>query len=286
MTTTPVRAPHTQAMLAISALEDWRPSERDAAVLDLVDAGAPAWRIAAAIRATLGPGAFAPVRVSPWARRRPYLQRGSEVLANSLGVTDAEELARAEGLFALAGGARLLSAAHVAAPDVATVHTELFADVYAWAGETRTVDLTRGGSRFVPASRIRGELAAVGRVADALAVTGTVASGAAGSAEEVVSAGVVSATMVSAAADALGRWYAAFNRVHPFREGNGRASAVAMTLAARRVGVDLDFSRTTRERWVRAAIDSLAGGSRTTVDPGPHLREFAAIVVARRAQGT
>ena len=267
MTTTPVRASHTSAMLAISALEDWHPEERDAAVLDLVDAGAPGWRIAAAIRATLSPEAFTPVRASPWARRRPYLQRGSDVLANSLGVTDPDALAHAEGLFALAGGARLLAAGDVVAPDVATVHTELFADVYAWAGETRTVDLTRGGSRFVPASRVRGDLEEVGRVADALAVSGAVSP-----ADE---------SGVHAAADALGRWYAAFNRVHPFREGNGRSAAVAATLAARRVGIDLDFSRTTRERWVQAGIDSLAGGPRTTVDPGPHRREFAAIVVPR-----
>jgi hypothetical protein len=47
---------------------------------------------------------------------------------------------------------------------------------------------------------------------------------------------------------------AAINRVHPFREGNGRAQRVFLEQLAHAAGHDLDFTVISRERMIQASI--------------------------------
>jgi cell filamentation protein len=83
------------------------------------------------------------------------------------------------------------------------VHRHLFQDIYAWAGQRRTVEISKSGNQFFPLSRFATALAYIdGLIADYKRL---------------------------AAADkhALSRKLAeildAVNYLHPFREGNGRA---------------------------------------------------------------
>ncbi|MBS7548611.1 Fic/DOC family protein [Dietzia massiliensis] len=259
------RHPATAAMLAVSALEGWGPGDHDDEVLGLVDRGVSGRLIR--LRVLEAIPAEARRRPGPrvLARRAPYLYRGTRVLQNSLGITSAGALARAEALLVVAAGARLLRAPGPAPGTVSDVHAALFGDVYAWAGRPRIVDLSRRGSVFAPASRVPALVAPLERpariVADALA------------------SAPAAAPRRTVAALALADWYARFNHVHPFREGNGRAAAVAATLAARAHGLDLDFGRTSREMWVQAAVSSMPAPPRRSVDPTAHRFEFLRVTI-------
>lgn len=255
-------------MLAVSALEGWHPGPDDDEVLALVDRGAPATEIRRRVLGGIPPEATRRPRPGALSRRRPYLIRGTRVLENSLGITSSPALTRAEALLAVAAGARLLRGPH-APSSVSGVHTALFADVYAWAGLPRIVDLTKPGSAFVPAHRVPGLLEPLERPGDGVAAA-------------LADARTGTDTR-TAVAHALADWYARLNHVHPFREGNGRAAAVAALLAARDHGVDLDFGRTTREMWVQAAVSSMPSPPRRTVDTTAHAYEFLRIAVDRSA---
>lgn len=263
------RHPATAAMLAVSALEGWRPEDDDDEVLDLVDRAAPGRLIRLHVRNALPPEATRRPRPGILSRRTPYLIRGTRVLENSLGITSAGALGHAEALLAVAAGARLLRDPAHAPATVSGVHAALFGEVYAWAGLPRIVGLAKQGSAFAPAARVPMMAAPLENptelVADALAT----ASGA--------------AARTTTVAVALANWYARFNYVHPFREGNGRAAAVAALLAGRSHWVDLDFTRTDRGSWVQAAVSSMPVPPRRSVDPTAHRFEFLRVTMDRCA---
>ena len=100
------RHPATAAMLAVSALEGWRPEDDDDEVLDLVDRAAPGRLIRLHVRNALPPEATRRPRPGILSRRTPYLIRGTRVLENSLGITSAGALGHAEALLAVAARAR------------------------------------------------------------------------------------------------------------------------------------------------------------------------------------
>lgn len=276
------RHPATAAMLAVSALEGWEPEgDDDDEVLDLVDRGATGRAIRLRVLHGVPPDAVRRPRPGALSRRHPYLVRGTRVLENSLGITSAEALGRAEALLVVAAGARLLRDPARAPETVSGVHAALFGDVYAWAGLSRIVDLTKQGSTFVGAAHVPALLAPLERPGDVVADALASASGATTPVTRSATSSVTSpATTVALA---LADWYAQVNHVHPFREGNGRAAAVAAVLAARAHGVDLDFTRTDREMWVQAAVASMPSPPRRTVDPTAHRFEFLRVTMGRFA---
>lgn len=136
----------------------------------------------------------------------PYLYPGTEVLRNRLGIRDADELERVEAELVLVRTVELRS--HVEEPpfDLArmkAIHLHLFGDVYAWAGELRTVRLAKQRIPFAHpqfieqhADVVFGELATEGYL---------VGIGRQGDFVE-----------------RLAHHLAEVNALHPFREGNGR----------------------------------------------------------------
>ncbi len=103
------------------------------------------------------------------------------------------------------------------------LHARLFGDVYPWAGDTRTVDMGRPGSPgFCPWDRIGEEFAYLAdhvRRRDGFVGAGR---------EKFV--------------DGVSRVYDAVNRVHAFREGNGRTQRVWLSDLARGGGYGLDWA--------------------------------------------
>lgn len=75
----------------------------------------------------------------------PYLYPGAGVLRNRLGLTDPDQLDRVERRLVTQ---RIIEGAPTGDFDVAhlrAIHRHLFQDVYAWAGELRTVEIAKGG---------------------------------------------------------------------------------------------------------------------------------------------
>ena len=102
------------------------------------------------------------------------------------------------------------------------IHARLFGDVYPWAGETRTVDMARRGSPdFAPWDQVEDRFAGV-----AAAVAGR--GGFAGASRAEFAAGAA-------------ELYDRVNRIHAFREGNGRSQREWVSDLARAAGYRVDW---------------------------------------------
>lgn len=138
------------------------------------------------------------------------------------------------------------------------IHRHLFQDVYAWAGELRTVDIRKnveGAEFFLPVSMIE---RATGFAAEELR------------ADDMLR-GMGRHTLV----ERLAYHYDQFNYVHPFREGNGRAQRVFWNRTARDAGWQLDW------RLVPGATnDAACRAASERRDFGPLRAMFDRIVTA------
>ncbi len=182
-----------------------------------------------------------------------YFWPGTQVLRNTLGVHDQEALSRVE--YGLASGrereidrgeadiARTFDAAHLRA-----IHRQLFRDVYAWAGEYRTVDISKGVSEFAAVEAIDRYLA---------------------DAHQVVARTSWAELDRDGFARAVAEVYAYVNQAHPFRKGNGRAAKVFLQHVAERSRFFLDFERVSSVEWNTAA--ALSGPDRGSYEPVPDL---------------
>ena len=83
------------------------------------------------------------------------------------------------------------------------IHRQLFSDLYDWAGDIRTIDISKGDTCFCSVHRIQPE-------ADKLFCTLSEANWLEGMDRTGLVAGIA-------------EFYGDLNVIHPFREGNGRA---------------------------------------------------------------
>lgn len=152
------------------------------------------------------------------------------VLRNRLGETDADYLRDAENdllearLLELRENPDLVDRTYDAA-HLGAIHRHLFQDVYAWAGEFRTVGLAKGdGESFSPPDSIALPLNhAINRL------------------QESERFQTISPENL---ADEIAYVYDYINFAHPFREGNGRAQREFFRQALEGSGWILDWSRT------------------------------------------
>jgi cell filamentation protein len=121
------------------------------------------------------------------------------------------------------------------------IHAYVFQDVYAWAGQIRAVNISKGGSHFAQAQFIESAARGVQRQLDQ--------DGQFKNLEKPVFV------------EKLAAHYADWNVLHPFREGNGRATRELIGQLARAAGYDVDQVRIDNDKgqWNEAARRSLHG---------------------------
>lgn len=174
----------------------------------------------------------------------PYLDAASGVLRNRLGITDPEQLGRVEaglsaaaladlGVRSLPGGYDL---AHLQA-----FHREIFGDLYPWAGEVRVVAIAKSHMFCLP--QYIGAYAA--KVVEALA-------------GERYLRGLARDEFV----DRVTHYFAEFNAIHPFWEGNGRTQRAFFGQLAREAGWPIDWSDLDADANTAASMASLRGHNR------------------------
>ena len=161
------------------------------------------------------------------------------VLRNRLDIRDAATLEAAEReLVAL----RLLEPVPAGDFDLdhlKAIHRHLFQDVYAWAGEVRTVETAKGESRFQPRRFILAGMADVHR--------------------RIVAAGYFRGSSPDGFAKGAGPVLGDVNHVHPFREGNGRTQLQYLKQLVAHAGHAIDLMRIDRTAWLDASRRSNAG---------------------------
>jgi cell filamentation protein len=171
----------------------------------------------------------------------PYVDPDTGVLVNRLGITDGDDLQLVETNHAFARDSQLQEHrldGNFDVPHLQAFHRHLFGDVYAWAGEFRTVNLARTGM-FGDWRHIREYLDQV--FADLAA-------------EDHLKS-LTKDRLVARAAHYLGE----VNAAHPFRDGNGRAQRAFFRQLLCDAGWSLRWSEVTPEENAHASEASLNG---------------------------
>jgi cell filamentation protein len=171
----------------------------------------------------------------------PYTWPGSDVLRNIPGLRDADALKLWEYEHSQIRAREFPLPKRFDLKQLQAVHKHLFQDTYDWAGQLRTVDIAKGGTLFATPAFIQSE-------GEKLSATLNRANNLQGLAKP---------EFVAALADTYGNW----NALHPFREGNGRATREFMAQLARGAGYELDQTRIDNraDQWNDAARRSMGG---------------------------
>ena len=166
---------------------------------------------------------------------------GTTCLVNKLGIQDELALAETEAAVVL-GKASLLDQQPI--PGVfdfdhyKRIHQFLFCDLYDWAGQIRTINLSKKGTAFVPAAEIEScAVACFKRLA------------------EFSGEGMSHRELGEEVAD----FYHTVNMLHPFREGNGRTQRIFFTQWIRSLGYDFDLSSVDPDAFMIATIYAAQG---------------------------
>jgi cell filamentation protein, protein adenylyltransferase len=175
----------------------------------------------------------------------PYVDH-SGILLNKFGITDQASLDVAEA-GAVAKRSAILQLnplkANFDSEHLKGIHSYLFRDVYAWAGQFRTITLAKKGhdhvTTFTPPELIEEQLGKVfGQLAD-----------------EHFLEGLQRREFARKVAGLLSE----INRIHPFREGNGRAQRQFVRQLAESLGHKLRFDLVSKERNIQASVLSAKG---------------------------
>jgi len=153
----------------------------------------------------------------------PYVYPGTSTLRNRYGLRDADQLALREAVITTARtielGARPLTGGYDL-PHLQAFHRHIFGDVYAWAGQLRTVPIAKGDLFALP-EHIDPYLSSV------LA--------------QLPAERYLHELGREAALDRLTYYLAEINATHPFRDGNGRAQRAFIRQLAHQAGYRLDW---------------------------------------------
>lgn len=176
----------------------------------------------------------------------PLCYSGTHVLRNSQDIRDQDTLDEFELLMFNSRANEELPPGALDFDHYKALHRHFFQDVYAWAGETRSIRTGKGNNWFCypeyiedEAHKLFGQLAERGHLATAEDVNGF-AEGAA--------------------------WFLAeINAIHPFREGNGRIQLVFLTMLARNAGYELDEDKLRPGPFLDAMIQSFSGATAALV---------------------
>lgn len=149
-------------------------------------------------------------------------------LTNRLGITNAADLAREEERISKKKALELfekgmldkLEAGTLSA--LKTIHKYLFEEIYDFAGEIRTVNISKGNFRFAPLMYLEVSLQNINK-------------------------------MPQSTFDEIVEKYVEMNIAHPFREGNGRSTRIWLDLIFKaELGKVVDWSKVDKEDYLLA----------------------------------
>ena len=150
------------------------------------------------------------------------------ILENKLSITNQIELAKAEEKISKQKAKQLFDSDDIAQVEVGTfaglafIHTYLFADIYPFAGQLRTVNIAKGNFGFARVMYLEASLAHIDR-------------------------------MPQGDFDAIIEKYVEMNVAHPFREGNGRATRIWLDLMLKKeIQQVIDWNRVNKEDYLSA----------------------------------
>lgn len=149
-------------------------------------------------------------------------------LENKLGITSSAELATQEERLSKKRALELFESGMLDKLEPGTfktlqvIHKQLFMDIYDFAGKVRSVNIAKGGFRFVPAMYLLDALKQIER-------------------------------MPQSTFNEIIEKYVEMNVAHPFREGNGRSTHIWLDLILNKeLQLVIDWSKVNKEDYLSA----------------------------------
>lgn len=161
------------------------------------------------------------------------------ILRNRYNIRDQRELDAVERVFVTQRLSEPAPAGNFDLAHLKAIHRYLFQDVYEWAGDIRTVEISKDGSQFQFRRFIETGMADVHRRL----------------VERDFLKGLNPDTFTREAGQILGD----VNYVHPFREGNGRTQLVYLKQLADRAGHAIDLAQIDKDAWMAASREAHFG---------------------------
>lgn len=157
-------------------------------------------------------------------------------LENKLGITNAAVLAREEERISKKRALELFEKGMLGKLEAGmflalkSIHKYLFEEIYEFAGQLRTVNISKGNFRFAPLMYLEVSLKNIDK-------------------------------MPQASFDEIVEKYMEMNIAHPFREGNGRSTRIWLDLMFKaELGKVVDWSKVAKEDYLLAMERTAADG--------------------------
>lgn len=169
----------------------------------------------------------------------PYTYEHSTVLINKLDLRKQAELDAFEAEISNARSDERLPGGNLDFMHYKAVHHHLFQDVYEWAGNARTVRMSKGSNSFCYPENIEAQAAKLFR--------------------ELEADDFLRSLDGPAFANKAAHFLAELNAIHAFREGNGRSQLTFFILLADYAGHPIDIDQLEPNKMLNAMIASFDG---------------------------
>ena len=172
----------------------------------------------------------------------PYCYPGTTVLRNYFDIRDASLLAESESELSHLAEAEIQStpiSGNFDLPHLQEINRRLLGSIYPWAGELRTVRISKDGSVFAYPENIKPFLDQLFKELQ----------------RENHLKDMPCETFICRIAYYLGE----LNAAHPFREGNGRTSRIFIFQLAHQAGYEIHFDKADPKEMITASIASFRG---------------------------
>lgn len=178
-----------------------------------------------------------------------YCYASSDVLRNLFDLRNEADLARAEAKITVLRLNQLQKSPVAGKFDLEhlqEIHRRIFRDVYPWAGELRTVSISKGDSLFCRHEFVADE----GRRIFS----------------QLRQENVLRSLPQGKFCERLAYYFGEINALHPFREGNGRTQRVMLNAIAKQAGYEIDFRGITREMMISISREAQVGWLTSTIE--------------------
>ena len=166
---------------------------------------------------------------------------GTTCLVNKLGIRDEKKLAEIEAQITFAKAVMLEETPiddDFGFEHIKKIHAFLLCDLYEWAGQVRTVDISKKRTKFLDAASIE----SIGTKCFAK-----------------VKEGYFENLPFDEFVKRIAEFYNDVNYIHPFREGNGRTQRIYFTQLIRHYGYDINFADVDTDELMIATIQASSG---------------------------
>ena len=167
---------------------------------------------------------------------------GTTCLINKFGITDETKLSEVEADITFAKASKLEENPIDGKFDIEhykAIHRYLFEDLYDWAGQFRTINISKKGTKFVKTDELEN-----------LCVKCF---------DRIKSSNYFRNISFESFVENIVDLYCTLNMLHPFREGNGRTERIFIAQLIRLNGYDIDFSEVDSDYLIIATIQAAQG---------------------------